>query len=139
MTFDDISSVSASWLRLLLISYYFLPIIVLNIEHVDIVHPLYSVVPSKVNDLRVDQAACRRNLCTWLFSIDLGLDPSKSLCIEIENVVKLSELIRFSTKNVYLCVKSDGRMLKPPYWLFSHGLNRFTPYEIVEVEYKKVV
>ena len=51
LALDDISGVSASWPWLELASCYFLPVVALNVKHMDVIHPVDSVVSSEVDDL----------------------------------------------------------------------------------------
>ena len=51
LSFHNISSVSTSWSWLKLTCGNFLPVVTLNIKHMDVIHPVNTVVSSEVNDL----------------------------------------------------------------------------------------
>jgi len=118
---------------------YFLPVIRLHVEYMDIIHPVDAVVPSEVDDFRIDEAPCGWDSCTWHVTADLGLHPGESLRIEIEDVIELTELVGLTSKNVNLLIKRYGTMLQAPVRSLSMGLNWSTPFETIQVQNEELV
>ena len=111
LSFDDISSVSASWSWLKLTCGYFLPVIALNVKHMDVIHPVYTIVSSEVDDFWVDQAPSSWDTGAWLITAYSRFYPGKRFCIKIEYIIKLSKLIWLTTDNLYLFIKCNSRVL----------------------------
>jgi hypothetical protein len=66
---------------------------------VDIVKPLETIVSSEVVDLVVYEAACGRDSCTGLLTIDLGRVPLHGGRVQAPDVVELSELVGLSSED----------------------------------------
>ena len=98
LTLYYIGSVAASWTRSVVTCLNLIPMIGFNIENMNIIHPVNTIVSSKVINFAIDKASCCADSCTGLTASNLRLNPSKSCCIEIKYVVKLAILIRFSSK-----------------------------------------
>ena len=88
--------------------YYFFPVVAIYVENMDIVHPVNTVVPSEVDDLGVNEAASGGDSCTGHVAADFRLDPCQSLCIKVKDIVKLSQLIWFTSKDVDLLVEGNS-------------------------------
>jgi len=106
LTFHDVCGVSASRSWFELTCRHFLPVVAFNIEDVDVVHPVNSVVSTEVDDLGVNQASCRRNTGTRLITAYSRFHPCQRFRVEVENVIKLSQLVWLSTEDVNLFVES---------------------------------
>ena len=111
LAFHYIRRVTAARSRSIVTSLYFLPVILLNIEDMHIIHPVRSIVPSKVIYLWVDQATSCGDSRTWFGASNLRFYPGKCWCVEVEDVIELSVLVWLSSKNVNLLLKSNGRVL----------------------------
>ena len=99
-------STSRSWFEFT--SYNLLPVVTVDVENVNVVHPVNSIVSAKVDNFRVNQTTCCGNASTWNISTNLRLYPGKGLSIQVKDIVKLTQLIWLTSKDVYLFVKSYG-------------------------------
>lgn len=72
-----------------------------------IVHPVYAVIPSEVNDFAVNEAASSRDADAWLVTAHDRFYPSQSLGVEVEDVVQLSQLVRLAAEDVDPFVERD--------------------------------
>ena len=81
--------------------------ILLNVEDMDIVHPMRAVVAAKVVDLRVHEAACRGNTRGGLLARDGRLDPGQRTRVQIKDIIQLSVLIWLSAEDVNLFLESN--------------------------------
>ena len=108
LALDDIGGVSAARPRPKVARLHFLPIVLLNVKDVHIIHPVCSIVPSEVVNLRVDEAAGRRDSGARLLTRDNRFDPRQCGRIKVEDVIELAVLIWLAAKNVDLFLKSDS-------------------------------
>jgi len=90
LAFHDVCGMTTPWSRLKFASNHFLPVIILNVENMHIIHPMNSVVPSKINYFRVNEATCCWHSRARLISRHLWFYPSQSLCVEVKYIIKLS-------------------------------------------------
>lgn len=97
--------------RLVPVGLDFAPPISLDVKNVDVIHPLDAIVSTKVIDLAIDETASSGDPGTWVLSGDYWLNPGEGCCIKIEDVIELPKLIRLSSENVDLLIKSDSGML----------------------------
>ena len=78
LPFYYVCCMAASRTRLVPIGLDFVPSVTVDVEDVNIIHPLNAVIASKVVDLRVDQASCCRYSRAWVIASHYWLDPSES-------------------------------------------------------------
>lgn len=104
------------------------PMICLNIKHMNIVHPMHTIITSKVIDFRINKAACSRYTCVRLLTCDLRGYPGKCLCIQVEDIIQLPILVWFSTEYENFLLICYGRVLKSSIWSYTVSLDWPTPF-----------
>jgi hypothetical protein len=70
-----VGSVSAAGPRLVITSLYLFPIVIFDVENMYIIHPMHTVIPSKVIDLGIDEAASCAYSNAWLTPRNFRLNP----------------------------------------------------------------
>ena len=125
---------SRSWLELT--SSDFLPVVCLNVKHMNIVHPMHSIIPTEIDDFRVYKTACGRNSSARTFSSHFWAAPGKRLGIKVEDIVELSELIRLSSEDENFLVVCDGGMLETAVGPLTLCCDWSRPLEIVQVKHE---
>lgn len=134
LSFHNIGSVSASWSWFKFTACNFFPVVIFNIKDVHIVHPMNSIISSEIDNFWINKASCSWNSSTWLFSANKRLDPCKGFSIEVKYVIKLSQLIGLSAKDIDLFIKGNGWMLKSSNWWIALSSNRSTPFQIIKIK-----
>ena len=123
----------APWLRFEFTSHDLFPIVAFDVEHVHVVHPVHSVIPSKVNDLRIDQTPSCRHPCAWFIATYNWLNPGQGLGVQVENVIELPQLVWLTSKDVNLFVEGNGRVLQTTDRSSPIGIDRPTPFQPIQV------
>ena len=75
LSLDYVGCVSAARTRSVVTCLHFLPVVLLNVKDVDIIHPMGTVVASKVVDFRVDEAAGCGDSCARLGPCHCWFNP----------------------------------------------------------------
>ena len=106
LSLDNVSSMSAtrSWLEFR--GSDLLPIVAFDVKYMNIIHPVNAIVPSKVDDFGVDQAACSGDTSRWLISTHGWFHPGQSFSVQVKDIVKLTQLVRLSSEDINFLVKS---------------------------------
>ena len=107
LSLDDVGSVPTARSGPEVARLHLLPHVLLDVKHVNIVHPVGAVVPSEVVNLRVDEAAGGGDACARLVARDERLHPCECTRVQVEDIVQLSVLVRLTPKDVDLLLKGD--------------------------------
>jgi hypothetical protein len=70
-----VGSVTAARPWLVVTGLYLFPVVLFDVENMNIIHPMHAIIPSKVVDLGIDEAASSAHSNTWLSSCHFGLNP----------------------------------------------------------------
>ena len=108
LALDYVRGVAAAGPRAEVARLDLLPVILLDVEHVHVVHPVGAIVPPKVVNLRIHQAPGRGNSGGRLLARDGRLDPGEGARVQVKNVIKLAILVRLAAKYVDLLLICDG-------------------------------
>ena len=108
LSLDDVGGVSAarSWLELA--GHHLLPVVAVDVEHMDVVHPVHPVVAAEVDDFGVDEAPSRGDSGAWFVATHLRLHPRERFRVQVEDVIQLPQLVGLSAKDIDLFVEGDG-------------------------------
>ena len=139
LSLDDVCGVPAPRSRLELASSDFLPVVCLDVKHMDIIHPMHSIIPSEVDDFRVYKAACGRDSSARTFSSHFWTAPGKRLGIKVEDIVELSELIRLSSEDENFLVVCDGGMLETAVGSLTLCCDWSRPFKVVQVKHEQLI
>jgi len=91
--------------RLVPVGLNFAPPVAIDVENVNIIHPLDTIISTKIVNLRVDQAPSGGHSCARIFTSNDRLYPGEGRCVEIEYVVQLPKLIWLSSEDIYLFIE----------------------------------
>ena len=139
LTLDNVGSVPAPRARFELGSRDLLPVVGLDVEYVDIVHPVHAVISTEVDDFTVNQAAGGGDASARLITADDRFDPGQCLGIQIKDVVQLPQLVRLSPKYVDLLVERDCGMLQAADGRYALCCDRATPFQPEQIKDQEVV
>jgi hypothetical protein len=98
-----------------------------------------AIIPSEVDNFGVYQASCCRNTRAWFIASHQRLHPSECFCVQIENVVQLSQLIWLSSENVNFFIKSYCRMLKSSSGRCTLCLYWTGPFKTIKIQNEQII
>ena len=117
----------------------FLPIVAFDVKYMNIIHPVNTIVTSKIDYFGVDQAASCRDTSRWLISTYGWFHPCESFGVQVKDIVKLTQLVWLSSKDINFLVKSYCWVLESSNRSYSLGSNGSTPFETIEIKDKEIV
>lgn len=93
LALDYVGCVSASRAWFVLARLNLLPVICVNIENMDVVHPVHPVIPSEVVYFGVHEASSGAYSGAGFGACDDWLHPCEGRCVKVKYVVQLSVLV----------------------------------------------
>lgn len=119
LALHNVGSVSATRSGSILTCGHSVPVVVFDIEHMHIIHPMNTVISTEVVNLGVDQTASSADARTWLRTCYSRLYPSKCCSVKVKDVVQLAVLVRLPAKEINLFFICNCRVLEPTSWRYS--------------------